>query len=230
MRRHQRGASSLGVVLAQAAVLAVIGCGIGLVDAFLRPINLKIVSQDGQPQTAASAGVEVTTKPKAEEPGATPAPSPGPESSASAEGVLAAAEQPAPAAAAPSPTFRPTTEEELVGKPGHITLARALDMHQFMGAVFLDARSAEEFAAGHIQGAHRAGLDMFRTGDAPQILFDLPKDFPIVVYCSGGANCEASEDVALHLNGLGFFNVSVLHDGIVGWEAMGYPMERGGGQ
>ncbi len=227
MRRHPRGASSLGAVLAQAAVLAVVGLGIGLVDSFLRPINLKIESREGKPSATPAGG---DTPAKTGQPGDTPAAPPEPASPAQPEAAVPAAEQPAPAAAAPTPAFRPTTEEELAGKPGHITLARAFDMHQFMGAIFLDARNAEEFAAGHVRGAHRAGLDMFRTGDAPQILLDLPKDFPIVVYCSGGENCEASEDVALHLNGLGFFNVSVLHDGIVGWEAVGYPMETGGGQ
>jgi rhodanese-related sulfurtransferase len=139
--------------------------------------------------------------------------------------------QPArPVAAGPpkpgEPGWTPTTKEALKAKPGHLTLAEALDLHTFQVATFLDARSREEFAAGHITGAHLAPLSAFRQGRPPAVLATLAKDAPIVVYCGGG-DCEASEDVQLILQSAGHVQVFILHDGFPGWRAAGYPVQVG---
>lgn len=123
--------------------------------------------------------------------------------------------------------FVPTTAEQLAGKPGHITIDRAQELIA-QGAILLDARGAEEYAAGHISGAYFAPLSVFREGAPPDILNIIPKEHPIVVYCGGGEDCSASEDVMLLLVGEGgFANVHVLHDGYKGWSALGLPTTTG---
>jgi rhodanese-related sulfurtransferase len=138
--------------------------------------------------------------------------------------------RPAAGAAAPKPGepgWMPTTKVALTGKPGHLTLAEALDLHTFQVATFLDARNRDEYAAGHIPGSHLAPLSAFREGRPPAVLATLAKDAPIVVYCGGG-DCEASEDVQLILQSAGHVQVFILHDGFPGWRAAGYPVQTGG--
>jgi phage shock protein E len=54
------------------------------------------------------------------------------------------------------------------------------------GAVILDVRTAEEYAAGHIPGAVNLPLDQLER-------FRHPKDLPVYVYCrSGGRSSMAS--------------------------------------
>ena len=61
------------------------------------------------------------------------------------------------------------------------------------------------------------------------MLAAIPRDATLVVYCNGG-NCDESEQVAKLINGSGYQKVYVMHDGIPGWQAMGYPSEEGEGQ
>jgi rhodanese-related sulfurtransferase len=76
--------------------------------------------------------------------------------------------------------------------------------------MLVDVRSAEEFAAGHIDGAINIPKDQLaaRRGE-------LPSDVPIVTVCSfGGArSCGASEE----LHGFGLDAIP-LRAGINGWQ------------
>lgn len=123
-----------------------------------------------------------------------------------------------------SPAARMTTAS---GERIDISLEEAEKLFYTHAAVFLDARPAEDYARGHIQGARslpwhdadRAFLEA--TGDL---------DFaaPIVTYCDG-ESCELSHDLALFLRNAGFENVRVLVNGWTVWLAAGLPVETGAG-
>ncbi len=69
------------------------------------------------------------------------------------------------------------------------------------GAVVLDVRSGQEFAAGHYPNAINipVGDVMARSGDVG------PKDTPVVVYCESG---QRSELARLFLKAAGFTDVT----------------------
>ncbi len=95
-----------------------------------------------------------------------------------------------------------------------ITVAEAKATLEDKGAYFLDVRRADEFAEGHLPGAHLAPHVRL-----PSRLEDLPKDKRIIVNCrSGGRSGRAS---AL-LQRAGFDAVNV-EGGWLAWEKM----ERG---
>lgn len=89
-------------------------------------------------------------------------------------------------------------------------------------ALFVDVRSRETFGAGHIPGAVSLPLGEF---DALVEAFarDVPRDKPIVTYCSGRL-CQDSHTAAQLLMERGFQNVVVYIDGFPGWMENGYPV------
>jgi rhodanese-related sulfurtransferase len=90
-------------------------------------------------------------------------------------------------------------------------------------AVFVDVRSREPYAAGHIPGAVSLPMGEF-DALVMDLVADLAPDHPIVTYCSGRL-CQDSHTAAQWLMELGFENVVVFIDGFPGWEENGYPVE-----
>lgn len=90
------------------------------------------------------------------------------------------------------------------------------------GALFVDVRSREMFAAGHIPGAVSLPLGEL---DALVAAFaaEVPRNKPIVTYCSGRL-CQDSHTAAQRLMERGFENVVVFIDGFPGWMENGYPV------
>ena len=91
-------------------------------------------------------------------------------------------------------------------------------------AVFIDARSAEEFKAGHILGALSLPWNDFNklfNSAAPEI----PQDKPIIAYCDG-ESCGLSKELALALKDLGYADVRVLINGWSVWVQQGLPVEK----
>lgn len=88
------------------------------------------------------------------------------------------------------------------------TLAAASQEHS-RGAYVLDVRTAGEFEAGHIEGAHR-----LHAGRVMAELDDLPRGRAIVVYCETGARATV---VAAALRSQGFGPVAELEGSYVGW-------------
>lgn len=76
--------------------------------------------------------------------------------------------------------------------------------------VFLDAREIREYEISHIPNARFVGYNDF-TLDR---IKDIPRDSPIIVYCSVGYR---SEKVADKLIAAGFSKVSNLYGGIFQW-------------
>lgn len=68
--------------------------------------------------------------------------------------------------------------------PADAATVSSSEAHQLVarGAVLLDVRTPEEFAAGHLEGARNIPL-----GELSARMGELPRDRPVVVYCRSGA-------------------------------------------
>ncbi|MBD2206035.1 rhodanese-like domain-containing protein [Calothrix sp. FACHB-1219] len=80
----------------------------------------------------------------------------------------------------------------------------------------IDARSWMEYLLGHIPGA--------RYLSQSSILEEIPKDELIVVTCLSGHRSLAT---ARWLVEQGYFKVYNLQGGIMTWQQLGYPLQRG---
>ncbi len=90
-------------------------------------------------------------------------------------------------------------------------------------AVFVDARSREDYEDGHIKGAVSLPVGQFDESiDAFHDQYSPASS--IVTYCSG-RTCEDSHRLAYLLFDEGYTNVTVMIDGYPGWESEGYPIE-----
>ena len=87
------------------------------------------------------------------------------------------------------------------------------------GATFLDVRTPEEWAQGHIAGSTLIPLDELQDR-----LSELPRDRDMVVVCRSGV--RSKEGVSI-LQKAGFTRVSCLSGGLLAWKAAGYPLESG---
>lgn len=88
------------------------------------------------------------------------------------------------------------------------------------GAVVLDVRTPEEYAAGRIGGAKLLPHTELEARRA-----ELPADkaAPVLVYCaSGGRSAKAAKA----LDAMGFTSVHDLAGGIRRWQAEGRPVEK----
>jgi rhodanese-related sulfurtransferase len=103
---------------------------------------------------------------------------------------------------------------------------RSLDVKTFEryierdDVVLVDVRTAEEFAAGHIEGVDH-NIDV-RSATFFQDYRSLPKDKRIAVYCKGGGR---SKQVAGVLAGNGY-KVAELAVGYDGWVKAGGATEK----
>lgn len=92
------------------------------------------------------------------------------------------------------------------------------------GLLFVDARSAEDFKAGHIKDAISLPAQEFweRVTDFQKAH---PVTAPIVAYCSG-RECSDSHELAKDLLDAGYTDVKVFVDGYPLWEAQGFPVDK----
>ena len=88
------------------------------------------------------------------------------------------------------------------------------------GALVLDIRKPEEYAAGHVNGAKQLSSDKILTaGDN----FKRFKDKPVVVYCDSGSLAGAA---VRQLNQQGFTKAFTLRGGFAGWRAENLPVAK----
>ena len=111
------------------------------------------------------------------------------------------------------------------GERMDISLNEAEKLFFTDAAVFIDARSEEDYARGHIQNArslpwHEVDLKFMGVTEA------LDLEMPIVTYCDG-ETCELSHNLALFLRDAGFLNTRVLVNGWALWQKAGLPVESG---
>ncbi len=88
------------------------------------------------------------------------------------------------------------------------------------GALLLDVRSAEDFAAGHIRGARNVpSVQLAGSVDSLKRY----KDKPVIVYCEQGASASGA---MRELAQLGFAQVVNLRGGLRAWRAEHLPVAR----
>lgn len=80
--------------------------------------------------------------------------------------------------------------------------------------LFLDAREQNEYNVSHLPGSRFVGYENFSVSS----LKDIPKDKPLIVYCSIG---KRSEDITRRLKKLGYTTVYNLYGGIFEWVNQG---------
>jgi len=94
-------------------------------------------------------------------------------------------------------------------------------------AVFIDSRSPEQYASGHILGARNLPL---QASDANKKLWldrwRIGPETALIVYCSGGP-CLDSLKLALWLKQHGFAGARVFRGGWMEWSRAGLPAEVG---
>jgi phage shock protein E len=84
--------------------------------------------------------------------------------------------------------------------------------------VLLDVRTPEEYRQAHLHGALLIPL-----GELEKRVREVPRDRPLLVYCSVGAR---SVSAAGFLASRGFSEIYQMSDGLVGWYRNGFPIER----
>jgi len=106
-----------------------------------------------------------------------------------------------------------------------IDLVSAKPLYDEKIAIFVDARTLQEYSIGHISEAISIPDREFLMGqiDPGKILPD--KEAILITYCDGG-ECELAVDVAKGLSERGYNNVFILGEGYPGWEAAGYPVDK----
>ena len=97
-----------------------------------------------------------------------------------------------------------------------------LRQHKEKYAIF-DTREPAEYAVSHIPDAKNLGFDKFD----PAPLAGLPKDTPIVLYCSVGYR---SEKTGNKLQTMGFTHVYNLYGSIFEWANKGFSLENQAGK
>ena len=91
------------------------------------------------------------------------------------------------------------------------------------GALTIDLRSADQFAAGHLSGARRMDGEQILRGAE---LLKKYKQKPVIVYCNSGSLAAAA---VRQLRGQGFTQVTNLRGGISAWRSEQLPVEKGAG-
>jgi len=86
------------------------------------------------------------------------------------------------------------------------------------GLVVLDVRTADEFAAGHLEGATM--IDFYGDDFANQIEA-LDPNVPYLLYCHSGNRSGATRDL---MSKLGFSDVADIDGGILAWSQAGLPI------
>jgi len=88
------------------------------------------------------------------------------------------------------------------------------------GALVLDIRKPEEFAAGHVNGAKQLPSDQILTAGEN---FKRFKEKPVVVYDESGSLSAAA---VRQLNVQGFTKAFALRGGFAGWRAENLPVTK----
>jgi rhodanese-related sulfurtransferase len=116
---------------------------------------------------------------------------------------------PQPSAPHPVPEISPTDAHRLLGE---------------RGALLLDVREPDEYAAAHVDGARLLPLGQLQaalTPAAPAVLDDLPRAETVVVICRSG---RRSAEAVQFLQRAGFADPRNLAGGIIAWRAAGLPV------
>lgn len=104
-----------------------------------------------------------------------------------------------------------------------ISLDQARELFEQKAALFLDARSREDYLRGHIRGA--LSLPWQEADDRiAEIANRLDENKIVITYCDGD-RCTLSHHLASYLKDMGFPRVQVLKNGWSLWRQNGLPVE-----
>lgn len=104
-----------------------------------------------------------------------------------------------------------------------ITLEEAYNLFQKNAAIFLDARTEDEYKEGHIKGSLNLPFENFQV-KFPSVADSLKTDKFIITYCSG-TECQSSIHLAEVLMGMRYKKVRVFFGGWIEWTKANYPTE-----
>jgi rhodanese-related sulfurtransferase len=116
------------------------------------------------------------------------------------------------------------SQVQLDAETGEISLKDATLLFVSKRAVFLDARDADSFAEGHIEGALSMPPDYFGE-DYPKFESQLTGKI-VITYCDG-ERCHLSHDLADLLKARGVQEVFVLINGWTLWKNENLPTATG---
>ncbi len=83
------------------------------------------------------------------------------------------------------------------------------------GALFIDARTASEYAAGHIAGAINIPYEELFAH--LEVINALPREPWLICYCDGPP-CDLSHLLAMELVNMGFVRVAIYEPGLEAWQ------------
>lgn len=92
------------------------------------------------------------------------------------------------------------------------------DLLQQDAIVLVDVREPDEYASGHIKGAHLVSLSAFNVQSLPKVTQQ-----SIVLYCRSGARSAKAVSLCQRA---GLTIDSHMQGGILAWAAAGLPVER----
>ena len=218
---HQGGR---GNVVLEAGIILLLSIGLAIGFNMMNPKRIDWVKPEYARVEASQAELDrilgsATTSTEAPAPAVRPTAIPTPTSSA----VPAATTQAAPAATATTSSTTTTTAAAptFVAEPGVI---REIKLDAFMkllgrsNVYLIDARIAEKYAEGHVDGAVNVDGNTVEA-NIPQLL-SIPKERIIVIYCDGG-HCELSHRVADVLKNFGYGPILIYTGGWAEWTGKG---------
>ncbi len=87
-------------------------------------------------------------------------------------------------------------------------------------AVVVDVGDAQEFAAGHVGGAHHVPLEQLESR-LPEVVRN--KATPVLLVCASGGRAQRAQGVA---HKLGYAQAQVLAGGLRAWKEASLPLEK----
>jgi rhodanese-related sulfurtransferase len=108
------------------------------------------------------------------------------------------------------------------GAVPRITVEHAAPLCADCSAAFVDARTAEQYQAGHVSGALH-----LPPGDVPPEVLDTLKKFKTTIVYDDDASCILAEAVAMGLREMGVKDVRVLTGAWPAWASSGAPGASG---
>jgi rhodanese-related sulfurtransferase len=116
-------------------------------------------------------------------------------------------------------------EARIADNPGEFTLVsleEAKKLFSSKQAIFIDARSPEDYRRGHILWAQNLPWESMEE-HVDRVTAGIPPEANIIVYCDG-EDCMLSEYVARDLFYMGYDHVKVLVNGWTKWLDGGLPV------
>jgi rhodanese-related sulfurtransferase len=92
-------------------------------------------------------------------------------------------------------------------------------------AIFIDARPLGAFNKGHIPGAINLPIDLFEQY-YPDVDNEIDENDSLIIYCTS-LDCHFSASLAEILTEYGYKKIMLFEGGIVTWEEVGLPIEKG---